>query len=82
VISRAEGDATKYIVAQTVPEDDVPRLHLLATGGDPRNFRIVWEGDMPPGTEVGLFDRRSVGSSVSPPRLIAVDEQVVGAQGS
>jgi hypothetical protein len=63
-ISRAEGDATKYIVAQTVPEDDVPRLHLLATGGDSRNFRIVWEGDMFPGTEVGLSDRRSVGSPV------------------
>lgn len=66
-ISRAEEGTTKYIVAQTVPEDGVPRLHLMATGGTPDLFRIVWEGDMLPGTSVGQFERRSLGSPVIGP---------------
>jgi hypothetical protein len=66
-ISRAEEGTAKYIVAQTVPEDGVPRLHLMATGGTPDLFRIIWEGDMLPGTSVGQFERRSLGSPVIGP---------------
>lgn len=63
-ISQDTGDDWKYIVAQTVPESGVPRLHLIGTAGPPENFRVIWEGEMLAGTEVGQFERRSVGSPV------------------
>lgn len=66
-ISRAEEGATKYLVAQTVPEDGLPRLHLIATAGPPENFRIIWEGEMLPGTSIDPFERRSLGSPVIGP---------------
>lgn len=67
-ISRAEeGEDMKYLVAQTVPEDGLPKLHLIATGGPPENFRIVWEGEMLPGTAIEPFERRSLGSPVLDP---------------
>jgi hypothetical protein len=50
---------------QTVPEDGVPVLHLMESRtGEEKDFRIVWEAPMLPGTSVPTFDRRSVGTPV------------------
>lgn len=66
-ISQPTESEAKYILAQTVPDNEIPRLHLLATDGDLEDFRIVWEGDMLPGARIGQFERRSEGSPVVDP---------------
>ncbi len=63
-ISRADGGSPDAILAQTVDEDGLPSLHVLARPTDLEEYRIVWSAPMLPGTEVGTFDRRSVGSPV------------------
>lgn len=63
-ISQPVEGGMNYIVAQTVPDSEIPRLHLLASDGDVEDFRIIWEGDMLPGARIGQFDRRSEGSPV------------------
>lgn len=64
-ISREDGDTPAYLLVQTVPEDEVPWLHLLESeSGDAEDFRISWEARMLPGTEVPTFDSRSAGSPV------------------
>lgn len=64
-ISREDGELPQFILVQTVPEDEVPVLHLLESRtGEEKDFRIIWEARMLPGTEVPTFDRRSVGSPV------------------
>ncbi|MGI8948524.1 MAG: hypothetical protein ACR2FV_11225 [Ornithinimicrobium sp.] len=63
-VSRADEQSPELILVQTTPKGDLPELHLLsrpATGG---GFRIMWSAPMLPETEVGTFDRRSVGSPV------------------
>ncbi|MFX0538034.1 hypothetical protein ACQBAT_03600 [Ornithinimicrobium sp. Y1847] len=62
-ISREDDTPEQLILVQTVPEDEVPLLHLMASeDGESSNFRIIWEAPMLPGTSVPTFDRRSVGS--------------------
>ncbi len=64
-ISREDGDLPLFLLVQTVPEDEVPVLHLLESRtGEHKDFRIIWEARMLPGTEVPTFDRRSVGTPV------------------
>lgn len=64
-ISRDDGDLPLFLLVQTVPEDKVPVLHLLESRtGEDKDFRIVWEAQMLPGTQVPTFDRRSVGTPV------------------
>ena len=63
-ISRDDGEAPVVLLVQTVPsKDEAPVLHLMESrSGDPEDFRITWEAPMLPGTELPVFDRRSVGS--------------------
>ncbi|WP_040658293.1 fimbrillin family protein [Ornithinimicrobium pekingense] len=64
-ISREDGDLPEFLLVQTVPADEVPVLHLLESRtGEDKDFRIIWEARMLPGTEVPTFDRRSVGTPV------------------
>jgi hypothetical protein len=63
-VSRSDDEAPTLIVVQTVPEDGLPELHLIAKPADIDNYRIIWSAPMLPGTEVGTFDRRSIGSPV------------------
>ena len=64
-ISREDGELPQLLLVQTVPEDGVPVLHLLESRtGEQKDFRIVWEAPMLPGTSVPTFDRRSVGTPV------------------
>lgn len=64
-ISKDDGELPMFLLVQTVPEDEVPLLHLLESRtGDTADFRISWEALMLPGTELPTFDRRSVGSPV------------------
>jgi hypothetical protein len=64
-VSREDGDLPVFLLVQTVPEDEVPVLHLLESRtGEEKDFRIIWEARMLPGTEVPTFDRRSVGTPV------------------
>lgn len=64
-VSREDGDLPLFLLVQTVPEDGVPVLHLLESRtGEDKDFRIIWEASMLPGTEVPTFDRRSVGTPV------------------
>lgn len=64
-ISRDDGDLPIFLLVQTVPEDEVPVLHLLESRtGEHGDFRIIWEASMLPGTKVPTFDRRSVGTPV------------------
>lgn len=63
-ISRADEQSPDLILAQTAPEGQLPELHLLSRPAEGGGFRIVWSAPMLPETEVGTFDRRSVGSPV------------------
>lgn len=63
-ISRDDGGSPDVILTQTVDDDGLPSLHVLARPADLEDYRIVWSAPMLPGTEVGTFDRRSIGSPV------------------
>ncbi|WP_151524798.1 hypothetical protein [Serinicoccus kebangsaanensis] len=63
-ISRDDEETPVYLLVQTVPEEGAPWLHLLAGNGEPDDFRIRWEAQMLPGTEIPAFDARSAGSPV------------------
>jgi hypothetical protein len=63
-VSREDGDSPAAILAQTVRPDGLPELHLMTRPAGSEEFRITWSAPMLPGTEVGTFDRRSVGSPV------------------
>ncbi|MFK5633214.1 hypothetical protein [Ornithinimicrobium sp. LYQ103] len=64
-ISRDDGELPQLLLVQTVPDDGVPLLHLMESRtGEQKDFRIVWEAPMLPGTSVPTFDRRSVGTPV------------------
>ena len=65
-ISRADGELPVVLLVQTVPsKKKAPVLHLVESStGKQEDFRITWEGTMLPGTELPVFDRRSVGTPV------------------
>ena len=64
-ISRDDDKKPQFLLVQTVPEDGVPLVHLMESkSGKEKDFRIVWEASMLPGTEIPTFDRRSVGTPV------------------
>lgn len=63
-ISRADDQSPELILVQTTPAGRLPELHLLSRPAAGGGFRIVWSAPMLPETEVGTFDRRSVGSPV------------------
>ena len=64
-ISRDDDETPVYLLVQTVPDDEVPWLHLMESeSGDAEDFRITWEARMLPGTSVPAFDARSTGSTV------------------
>jgi hypothetical protein len=64
-ISREDGQSPLLILAQTVPDSGAPELFVLSSPDDQaENFRIAWWAPMLPGTDIGSFDRRSVGSPV------------------
>ncbi len=65
-ISRADGELPVVLLVQTVRRaNDAPVLHLMTSDtGKAEDFRISWEATMLPGTELPVFDRRSVGSPV------------------
>lgn len=64
-ISREDGELPQFLFVQTVPDDGVPLLHLLESRtGEKKDFRIIWEAPMLPGTSVPTFDPRSVGTPV------------------
>jgi hypothetical protein len=64
-ISRDDGELPQFLLVQTVPESGVPHLHLMESRtGETKDFRIIWEAPMLPGTELPTFDRRSVGTPV------------------
>lgn len=63
-ISRDDGLSPDLILVQTAPEGELPELHLLSGPESGGGFRITWSAPMLPGTKVGTFDRRSVGSPV------------------
>lgn len=65
-ISRADGELPVVLLVQTVRgKKAAPVLHLMTSyTGKTEDFRITWEATMLPGTELPVFDRRSVGSPV------------------
>lgn len=63
-ISRDDADAPLLMLVQTVPDSGPPELYVMASPDTPENFRIVWWAPMLPGTDIGTFDRRSVGSPI------------------
>ncbi|WP_153397349.1 hypothetical protein [Ornithinicoccus halotolerans] len=66
-VSQDDEKYPQYILAQAVPEwagSDVPELYLLVRPKEGADFKIRWSAPMLPGTEVGLFERRSTGSPV------------------
>lgn len=64
-VSREDGESPTFLLVQSVPEDEVPWLHLMESdSGDAADFRITWEARMLPGTSVPAFDARSAGSPV------------------
>lgn len=63
-ISREDGESPAFIVVQTVPESEVPELHLLVSQDEGESWKIGWSAPMLPGTQVGTFDSRSEGSPV------------------
>lgn len=63
-ISRDDGDKPDLILVQTASKGELPELHLLSRPDGVDHFRIVWTAPMLPDSEVGTFDRRSVGSPV------------------
>jgi len=64
-ISREDGQSPLLILVQTVPDSGAPELFVLSSpDDDPDRFRIAWWAPMLPGTDIGSFDRRSVGSPV------------------
>lgn len=63
-ISREDGRGPDVILVQTVPETGPPILYLMTSPQRTENFRITWSAQMLAGTEVGTFDRRSLGSPV------------------
>ncbi|AXH96106.1 hypothetical protein [Ornithinimicrobium avium] len=65
-ISRADGELPVVLLVQTVRgKKTAPVLHLMTSStGKAEDFRITWEARMLPGTELPVFDRRSVGSPV------------------
>lgn len=70
VLSACSGSETdpaaepNVILVQTVPETGAPVLHLMTSPAGTEDFRITWSAQMLPGTDVGTFDRRSLGSPV------------------
>ena len=64
-ISREDGKRPVFLFVQSVPKSGVPVLHLMESRtGETKDFRIIWEASMLPGTEIPTFDRRSVGTPV------------------
>ncbi|MFC6420798.1 hypothetical protein [Ornithinimicrobium tianjinense] len=64
-ISREDGKRPIFLFVQSVPKSGVPVLHLMESRtGETKDFRIIWEASMLPGTEIPTFDRRSVGTPV------------------
>ena len=63
-ISRDDGEFPLLMLVQTVPESGPPELYVMASPDEPENFRIVWWAPMLPGTDIGTFDRRTVGSPI------------------
>lgn len=65
-ISRRElyGESVPFFIAQTVREDDVPVLHVVAQENEEDGYRIVWQAPMLPGTELEEFNALSIGSPV------------------
>lgn len=63
-VSRADDQSPDLILVQTTPRGQLPELHLLSRPAEGGGFRITWSAPMLPETEVGTFDRRSVGSPV------------------
>lgn len=64
-ISREDGELPQFLLVQTVPDDEVPVLHLMESRtGEKEDFRIIWEAPMLPGTSVPTFHPRSIGTPV------------------
>ncbi|MGB3185377.1 MAG: hypothetical protein WBG36_16210 [Ornithinimicrobium sp.] len=63
-ISRDDGQSPLLMLVQTVPESGLPELFVMASPGEPEDFRIVWSAPMLPGTDIGTFDRRSQGTPI------------------
>lgn len=63
-ISRDDGQSPLLLLVQTVPESGPPELFVMASRGEPEDFRIVWSAPMLPGTDIGTFDRRSLGTPI------------------
>ncbi|MGB5951118.1 MAG: hypothetical protein WBG57_01250 [Ornithinimicrobium sp.] len=63
-ISRDDGESPLLMLVQTVPDSGTPELYVMASPGAPERFRIVWSAPMLPGTDIGTFDRRSLGSPI------------------
>lgn len=59
-------DSPGVILAQTVPESDMPVLHLAVYNADVEDYRITWQAPMLPGTELPTFERLSQGSPLLP----------------
>lgn len=63
-ISREDGESPLLLLVQTVPDAGPPELFVMASPGEPEDFRIVWSAPMLPGTDIGTFDRRSLGTPI------------------
>ncbi|MGC1208020.1 MAG: hypothetical protein WA880_08720 [Ornithinimicrobium sp.] len=63
-ISRDDGQEPNVLLVQTVPDTGNPILYLMTSPSGTDKFRITWSAPMLPGTDIGTFDRRSLGSPI------------------
>ncbi len=63
-ISRDDGQEPNVLLVQTVPDTGNPILYLMTSPTGTDKFRITWSAPMLPDTDIGTFDRRSLGSPV------------------